>query len=108
MKNNILLSYVCVKNSIFNYTNFNFDKDVSFKMSVNKEGFSYLYCLKVTKKDGIRQPERFWGNNIIAVNLLLGENGSGKTSFFKILTNNICSGITALSSDMIFYIIKIQ
>ena len=106
MKNNILLSYVCVKNSIFDYTNFNFDKDVSFEMSVNKERFSYLYCLKVTKKDGIRQPERFWGNNIIAANLLLGENGSGKTSFFKILINKLCSGITASSSEMIFYIIK--
>ena len=47
----------------------------------------------------------FLGDNINSVSIVCGQNGAGKTSFFRLMTNNIGSGLTAMNGEFICYIV---
>ena len=106
MKNKTLLAYVNTNAYTFNYTDINFDTEYFFELELRKELFKVQYILYVSRRVGIKQPEGFWGDNICSLNMVLGENGAGKTSFFRLMINNIRSGLTTMNGEFVIYIIK--
>lgn len=99
------LAYVNAKAFCFNYADFNFDSEYVFEMEIDDTKFSTKYILHISKRKGLIQPEDFWGNNINSVSVVSGQNGAGKTSFFRLMTNNIGSGLTAMNGEFICYIV---
>lgn len=108
MKNKASLAYVNTNAYTFNYTDFNFDTEYLFELEGRKNSFKEKYILYVSRRVGIKQPEGFWGENICSLNMVLGENGAGKTSFFRLMINNIRSGLTTMNGEFVIYIIKYE
>lgn len=67
---------------------------------IKKESFNFDIETRYTIKEGkIRRksdeeiegfPKNFWGKNVSAVTLLIGENGTGKTTFMRLLIKWLC------------------
>ncbi len=55
---------------------------------VNRESDETLTLIKGEDREGL--PARFWGNTISEVKLLVGGNGSGKTTVMRIICQWIC------------------
>lgn len=53
---------------------------------VNRESDETLTLIKGEDREGL--PARFWGNTISEVKLLVGGNGSGKTTVIKLNLKN--------------------
>lgn len=99
------LAYVNAKAFCFNHADFNFDARYIFEMELDDTGFLAKYILHVSKRKGLIQTDNFWGNNINSVSIVCGQNGAGKTSFFRLMTNNIGSGLTSMNGEFICYIV---
>lgn len=99
------LAYVNAKAFCFNHADFNFDARYIFEMELDDTEFLAKYILHVSKRKGLTQTDGFWGNNINSVSIVCGQNGAGKTSFFRLMTNNIGSGLTAMNGEFICYIV---
>ena len=106
MKEKIYLSYINAADIILEGVDFNFDQQYLFSMKVDRSKPVYSYILHVSKRKGIVQPEGFWGENISNINVIMGRNGSGKTSFMQFIINNIGSGITSMNGEGVVYIVK--
>lgn len=106
MKEKIYLSYINAADIILEGVDFNFDQQYLFSLKVDRSKPVYSYILHVSKRKGIVQPEGFWGENISNVNVIMGRNGSGKTSFMQFIINNIGSGITSMNGEGVVYIVK--
>lgn len=102
----IYLSYINAADIILEGVDFNFDQQYLFSLKVDRSKQVYSYILHVSKRKGIVQPEGFWGENISNVNVIMGRNGSGKTSFMQFIINNIGSGITSMNGEGVVYIVK--
>ncbi|MGN0613239.1 MAG: hypothetical protein ACI4JB_04995, partial [Porcipelethomonas sp.] len=106
MLENALLSYVNIKNHIFDNADFNFDNEYEFHLHIDKSTYPhYKYRLFVETKDTVPIPNGFWGKNITSLNVILGKNGAGKTSFFRFMVNNLISS-TAMNGEGMIYIIR--
>lgn len=99
------LAYVNAKAFCLNYADFNFDARYIFEMELDDTEFLAKYILHVSKRKGLIQTDGFWGNNINSVSIVCGQNGAGKTSFFRLMTNNIGSGLTSMNGEFICYIV---
>lgn len=66
---------------------FNFSTKVRFH--VYEETKEQLHLMKMPNEKALT--DNFWGNNISEINLLVGENGSGKTTIMRIICQWICS-----------------
>lgn len=99
------LAYVNAKAFCFNHADFNFDARYIFEMELDDTEFLAKYILHVSKRKGLTQTDGFWGDNINSVSIVCGQNGAGKTSFFRLMTNNIGSGLTAMNGEFICYIV---
>lgn len=108
MEGKSYLAYVNVKAFSFDYTDFNFDPKYVFELEVDNEERIPKYILHISKRQEPIQPEGFWGNNISTVNVLVGQNGAGKTSFFRLMTNHIGAGLTAMNGERIIYIVNYE
>lgn len=102
MFENALLVYVNIKNHTFNNANFNFDNEFDFHLNIDE---NHRYILSAVRKPFIPIPNGFWGKNIKALNVIVGENGAGKTSFFRFICNNLAEP-TAMNSEDMLYIIR--
>lgn len=73
---------------------------------IHEQGFNFStkerFCLKIEngvytiRKDGVSRdslPDGFWGKNVSELNLLIGSNGSGKTTVMQ----TICQWVSILS-----------
>lgn len=99
------LAYVNAKAYCFNHADFNFDARYIFEMELDDTEFLAKYILHVSKRKGLTQTDGFWGDNINSVSIVCGQNGAGKTSFFRLMVNNIGSGLTAMNGEFICYIV---
>lgn len=106
MNNESTIAYVFADAYMFKGENFNFDTCYYFEMNVIKSKLQSQYELHVYRKKEEKQPDNFWGKDILSVNVLLGENGAGKTTLLKLLANNVGNGLTAMNGEKIMYIIK--
>lgn len=106
MLENALLSYVNIKNHVFDNADFNFDDEYEFYLHIDKSTYPhYKYRLIVEKKDTVPIPDGFWGKNITSLNVIIGKNGAGKTSIFRFLANNLIPS-TAMNGEGMLYIIR--
>ena len=104
MNDRAVLSYAGITNYFFKCTEFNFDDRCIFKLESDENHTNYT--LHVTKRTGKVRPEKFWGSNITAVNVLTGKNGAGKTTAIRFIIENIGTGLTALHDETIVYVIR--
>lgn len=70
----------------FNNTGFNFSAKENFYVQLQGTG---EIILKKEEHDS-KLPEDFWAENISNVNLLIGDNGSGKTTIMRIICRWVC------------------
>jgi len=105
MDERAFLCYINAKDDFFNNTDINFDNEYFFRVEVDKSQLIYTYKLHVSKRR-VTQPKGFWGKNISTVNVITGENGSGKTSLIRFITNNIGRGTTAMHGEGVIYIVS--
>lgn len=106
MLENALLSYVNIKNHVFDNADLNFDNEYEFHLHIDKSTYPhYKYKLIVEKKDSVPIPDGFWGKNITSLNVIIGKNGAGKTSVFRFLANNLIPS-TAMNGEGMLYIIR--
>ena len=106
MNNKAFLCFVNAKDFFFENADFNFDHKYLFHVEIDKSQTIYSHKLYVYKRKNIIQPEGFWGKNISAVNVIVGKNGAGKTSFLRFIINNIGSATTAMNGEGVIYIVN--
>lgn len=70
----------------FHGEKFNFSTKDIFDVRVGDEGRLVLSREQYKKK----LPDHFWGNDIEAMNLLVGENGAGKTTVIRLICQWVC------------------
>ena len=104
MDNKSYLAYVNAKAACFEHADFNFDARYIFEIELQNTGSLKKYILHISKRKGLIQTDGFWGNNINSVSIVCGQNGAGKTSFLRLITDNIGSGLTAMNGEVICYI----
>lgn len=75
----------------FHNVGFNFDLNKRYQIDSYVENEKVIRQLK-TRYDGLQKPQklywnnaRFFGENISALTMLIGENGAGKTTFMRLL-----------------------
>ncbi|WP_019229257.1 AAA family ATPase [Sedimentibacter sp. B4] len=100
------LCFVHVYKGIFKGQGFNFDNEVKFHIEIDKEHEEYNYILSAEKINFDRIPNDFFGKNVSSVFAIVGKNGSGKTSLFDTIIDNIGVAITAMNNEGIIYIMK--
>lgn len=83
-KKELLFMYVANFQGFHN-VEFNFSSEVIFNVKIQGEK------IILNKADYNRRlPEDFWGKNISAINLMIGDNGSGKTTVMRVLCRWVC------------------
>lgn len=82
------------KELLFMYVaNFQGFQNVGFNFSPEEEFYADIQKEKIVlnKAEYNRKlPDNFWGKNISAINLMIGDNGSGKTTVMRVLCRWIC------------------
>lgn len=106
MDNKSFLCYVHLEKFIFDNADFNFDHKYVFHVEIGTSQDPYKCILRVSKRKTIIQPMGFFGENISTVNVITGQNGSGKTFFLQSIMNNIGIGLTAINREGVIYIIN--
>ena len=106
MYNETFLCYINAKNDFFENADFNFDSQYIFHVEVDKSQVHYHYVLHVSKREDNIQPKGFWGNNISAMHVIIGQNGSGKTSILKFIIDNIGRAVTAMDGEGVIYVVN--
>lgn len=81
------LAFMYIGNSYgFHNEKFNFSTKAKFDLRIEEDGrLSLMGDLCENKL-----PKYFWGSDILEVNLLVGENGAGKTTIMRLLCQWIC------------------
>lgn len=82
------------KELLFMYVaNFQGFQNVGFNFSPEEEFYADIQKEKIVlnKAEYNRKlPDNFWGKNISAINLMIGDNGSGKTTVMRVLCRWVC------------------
>lgn len=107
MPDKAVLCYMNIKKGQFHNVDLNFDMRYRFQVKVTKTRTRTQAVLSVEKYDNL-YVDGFFGENISAVNVLVGKNGSGKTSILHSVILNIRKGLTAMNGEGIVYIINVD
>lgn len=84
-KKELVYMYISEFNGFFD-SEFNFSGKENFYVQLQEDG---NIILKMESQDS-KLPEDFWGENISNISLLIGDNGSGKTTIMRAICRWVC------------------
>lgn len=95
------LCYMNLTKGILKNTDFNFDDYYKFEISRKQNNDGYVLNVNKLNKP---IPKNFFTSNITSLNVLVGKNGSGKTTALETILFNINIGITARNEGIVYII----
>lgn len=66
-----------------------FSNELSIRLELTQEQKGKVLISLTLKLSGVRIPDALYGNNILGLNAVVGENGSGKTSLLYTIMQSV-------------------
>lgn len=101
MNETATLCYMNLTKGILKNTDFNFDDCYKFEISREQNNDGYVLDVNKINKP---IPKNFFTSNITSLNVLVGKNGSGKTTALETILYNINTAITSWTEGIVYII----